>query len=646
MKEKFKIRSFIRNQFPSFVKQDHSMFVSFVEAYYEWLDSNQEYIRSVSQLENLYDIDETLDVFVEDFQKTYLNSFPINLVLNPNTGEKYEIKKLLKNVKQFYKSKGIKNSYRFIFRLFYNSDIEVYYPKNYMLNLSDGKWITEKRIYLEPNEPNLTYSLVGKIVCQREIPFDIESNLTARARVTSSESFRRNNSRVLQLNLEEIFGSFDENKIVLDYDTGRVYGKTYSVLNDIQILDQGYGYEVGQTLSFFTDENTKKIILPTAKVNRVSPGLGENKGKVLGVEILDPGLNVNDQVCTLGEDKINQNGLTGGTGFSASLLFGALFSEREYYIGNTGLLSSNMVLQDNYKYQNYSYVIRSEVSFSRYIDTVKGLLHPAGVRILGETLIKRCISPDLETITNIPRKNIKLIGNYLPYTFLTYDNLNEWFEDKCYTSSVHDDLVICGVAGCFTGNPISSSVEFVEAVGASCTTADLPEGYDPAYWTIFPHPNVKVSRGVARIHENQLLDFYGLTAEGLGQSANGWQEWNYSDRNYGTTAQQEQWLSEILNNENDRYFASLYFRLDTEFRKFPIYSFLNDVECSYDCRYSNNCVEPFLGPRLGPPLYPEDYDPDSRNVKPTKTITPTISGEVNIRDVRSPVRNPLRSTII
>ena len=593
MKEKFKLRSYIKEQFPSFVKEDYSTFIAFLEAYYEWLDNNPNYLRSVSQLENIVDIDETLEIFIEDFKKTYINSFPINLVINPVTGEKVNVRKLIKNIKNFYRAKGIKNSYRFIFRLFYNSDVEIYYPKEFILNLSDGRWITEKKIYLRPEDPNVE-SLVGKIISQRTSELDSRSDLVSRARVTNSILYVRNNRYVLELTLDELFGQFQENYSVLDYETGRSYGKTYSVLTDIQIADQGIGYLNNQKINFSELVGSFSGILPKARIKRVSPGTEETRGQVLNIEITDPGLNINSETCGLSADNpIDLGGFTGGTGFSGQAVFGPLFDKKEYYLGEKGIISSNMVLQDNFKYQNYSYVIRTDQTLSKYQDLVKGLLHPAGVQLLGEILIKGCIKGTPRTITNIPKRNIKMIGNYLPYTFLTFDNLIEWMDGKCYTSGVHDDLVIScgGSTPCITGNPISSQVSFVEAPGPSCTTADLPNDYPFEYWDTLPHPNKTVTQAIGGIFLNQLDDFYGPTDTGDGQGPNGWSEWNFSDFNLGTTAQQEQWLEDLLNSEEDKGFAGLRITLETEFRKIPIYAFINDVNCTYDCRYTNNCVE-------------------------------------------------------
>jgi len=632
MKEKFKLKSHIRNQFPEYIRRDHPAFIDFIEAYYEWLDNNPNFLRSASQMENLFDIDETMEIFLEDFKKTYISSFPVNLVVNPVTGKKLEVRKLIKNIKNFYKSKGIKNSFRFIFRVFYNSEIDIYYPKEFIMNLSDGRWINEKKIYIRPNDPNQS-SLVGRTVCQRSTPLDTESSLVARGRVTNSITYLRKNNYIVELTLEEIFGTFDVNYPVLDLDTGKNYGKTYSVLRDIVVNDQGYGYLENQSINFVELSESFSGILPKAKIRRVSPGTGTLKGKVLNIEISDQGLLIDSNNCGLSADNpINLGGVTGGTGFSAELSFGALFDKREYYLGDKGLISTNMVLQDNYKYQEYSYVIRTDKSLSRYLDLVKGLLHPAGVQLLGEILISKCIAGEPETIVNIPKRNIKMIGNYLPYTFLTYDNLNEWMDGGCYYSALHDNLVICGDTPCLTGNPISTGVEFVEAAGASCTTADLPEDYPFNYWDTLPHPNKRVSIAVGLIHQDQLLDFYGPTSSGNGQGPTGWSEWNFSDENGGTTAQQEEWLSEALNSVSGRSFAGLRITLGTEFRKIPIYAFINDVNCTYDCRYTNNCLESDLN-EFGAPILPPKEEIENEGKYISTGTRPVLSPEVTITPI-------------
>lgn len=57
-----------------------------------------------------------------------------------------------------------------------------------------------------------------------------------------------------------------------------------------------------------------------------------------------------------------------------------------------GMLSDVNMLQDNYYYQNYSYVIRSKIPSINWMTMVKNTAHPAGMAVFGELLVRNTIS--------------------------------------------------------------------------------------------------------------------------------------------------------------------------------------------------------------------------------------------------------------
>lgn len=593
----FKIRSFIKNQFPGFILQDHPIFVSFLEAYYEWLESNPQYLRSPSQLKNINDIDDTLDIFLDDFKKTYLATFPIDLLVRNEKGEKISPKKLIKNIKQFYAGKGIERSYNFIFRILYSSDIEIYYPKEFIFNLSDGVWVSQKKMFVETDSFESAANLKEKRICQRSLSFDPTSTLLAEAKINDAVSYRVGGKIILELTISEVVGTFTSEELIFDLNSGKNYGKIYSTLTDIKILDRGSGYQKNQRILFENPQDPdgidKNTVLPFVKISRVVPGERENSGGILEITILDSGLNVTPETCVLSGVRSVPN--DNGSGFDAELIFGPIFEKREYYLGSRGTLSSNMVFQDNFKYQEYSYVIRSDISISKYRDQIKGLLHPAGVNLLGEILIRSCVAEEPSSLLNIPQIRIRRIGNFLPYTFLTFENLGEWMNKKCYDPDIHDELVICGTADCITGNPIISGFDTAPQ-GITCTTADLIDGLG-SYWVTFNNPNLSIRRSFGTIRFRDLEDFYGPTTVGengqlTGQSSDGWEEWNFYGETTQDTQNQIDWLSFLLNSQSKTNIATLNISNSTQFRKIPIYAFLDDLACDYDCRFSNSCVDP------------------------------------------------------
>ena len=56
-----------------------------------------------------------------------------------------------------------------------------------------------------------------------------------------------------------------------------------------------------------------------------------------------------------------------------------------------GMVSNVNKLQDNYYYQNYSYVIRSNIPSNKWLDIVKKTTHPAGTAIFGELTIEQTV---------------------------------------------------------------------------------------------------------------------------------------------------------------------------------------------------------------------------------------------------------------
>ena len=85
--------------------------------------------------------------------------------------------------------------------------------------------------------------------------------------------------------------------------------------------------------------------------------------------------------------------ITSPTGCEAVLTFttGAVLARTGRFKNSRGMLSNVNKLQDNYYYQNYSYVIRSGVPTNSWMSTLKKSAHPAGMAVFGELIISQNI---------------------------------------------------------------------------------------------------------------------------------------------------------------------------------------------------------------------------------------------------------------
>ena len=128
------ISALVDRQLPDFIRADHPQFKKFIELYYAWLEdeSKGNTVYHIMNSDKYRDIDETLDPFIRLFKEELLPYFPENTRL--------KLPKILKGAREFYVKKGSEESVKWLFRVLFGEDIEVFYPKEQILIASDGKW--------------------------------------------------------------------------------------------------------------------------------------------------------------------------------------------------------------------------------------------------------------------------------------------------------------------------------------------------------------------------------------------------------------------------------------------------------------------------------------------------------------------------
>ena len=133
----YKTSLLVNRQVPEFVREEYPLFISFLEAYYEFLETKQgnelnDLTTKAKDFRNLTDVDESIDEFEEQFFNTYASLVSKDVAVDKNF--------LIKNVLPLYLSKGSENSFKLLFRMLFGQELEVKYPKNDVLRASDGKW--------------------------------------------------------------------------------------------------------------------------------------------------------------------------------------------------------------------------------------------------------------------------------------------------------------------------------------------------------------------------------------------------------------------------------------------------------------------------------------------------------------------------
>ena len=129
----------VPQQFPGIYREEGPIFVDFVKAYYKYVDTRQNDFREAFSIR---DIDTTFERFLIYFKKKYLNALP----LKPDNDTRF----LLKHIQDLYRRKGSTESIELLFKMFFDEEIEVFYPSYYVLRISDSKYGSTRYLEMQP----------------------------------------------------------------------------------------------------------------------------------------------------------------------------------------------------------------------------------------------------------------------------------------------------------------------------------------------------------------------------------------------------------------------------------------------------------------------------------------------------------------
>ena len=516
MEQDFKqLSSLVEGRLPEFVRVDHPTLVAFLEAYYEWLQIKDREGKIVSPmvLQDVIDIDSSMDEFLTHFKREYLLDFPEQLAVAKLTGKPVDVSRLMKNIKSFYRAKGTEKSYEFLFQILYNTSVEFYYPKKDILRVSDGKWYEKIAIKMSNALGDRIFDSVGRIIYQR----NEEGRITSSAKVIDVTIYQQGQYEVAELILTGRNGSFSPGSRGIQFDVeGEILRelRVYSVVGSVTINSGGTGYVVGDRVNFTTAGGDSG----EGAIGTVS--LVTATGAIRRLRIDNFGINY----ATAPTVTVSS---LGGSGFSGTTVVSSICQSEGYYLNSDGRIGTNKVLQDNHYYQDYSYVLKSEVVVDEYRDALRRLIHPAGTAMFGQVLIKRCSREDVFNSSALIRYEVPIIGHYIPYTFNTFDNLPDWFSipgtgtsagtniPVGYNPTLHDPLIVAGlfpivpVEQTTKGNPITNIIPFVAATGPTYYPLGLT-GFQNAhpFWVVYEHPNRKIQgQVIAQIWRSQIDDF-------------------------------------------------------------------------------------------------------------------------------------------
>ena len=215
-------------------------------------------VSSIQQLLNYSNVDATLYTFLDRFRDSFLEG----IIDNVDAG--VDKRKLVKNIRDLYLSKGTKKGHELFFRLLLNEEPRITFPTENMIRVSDGKWTTRNlmRVNLIGGAPS---ELIGQSVRG--------DTSGASAIVVSSITFREAQTDIIEFELDAatISGTFVQGENVRGISTVTdqdVVFQPYSIINGSSITNSGSYYTADQSVNLSSGGSNSA----TAKVQTVTVG--------------------------------------------------------------------------------------------------------------------------------------------------------------------------------------------------------------------------------------------------------------------------------------------------------------------------------------------------------------------------------------
>ncbi len=327
---------------PGYIRENYPQFVEFIRGFLEWLEVEykdtqgniigQNPYRLLSFILDENNIDTALTTYWNEHKSKYAVSFPDNI--------DFPKKILFGILRPFYQTKGTEAAIKFLYRLFFGEDVEIFYPSDFILAVSGGEWYKPTILLFSDamasigNEPLRTDQI-------STLPYNL-----------------------LDLIGAEITGNNSGATAMIDGFGSATYGHaTYFTMYIVNVKGK---FQVGEPLNIKNGIGNTGLSVQTISIAQTTFQQQTQAGT---------------QTITLSPNDVIQE---------------SIGQYRTIY--NT--VSGISVMQDNYYFQNASYVIRSSQPFEHFNKYIKKIAHVSGLKPFGTYSI------NLDKIQNISSANI------------------------------------------------------------------------------------------------------------------------------------------------------------------------------------------------------------------------------------------------
>lgn len=248
----------ILNHLPGYIKTYYPNFVNLIMLYYQWLSTKTECANNDKFLNNLeiFGKSEFLDLYLKDLGFGYNHKFNVSKQL------------LITLLKEFYLNKGNIKSFDFIFKILFNTEVSIEYPRDKMFSLSGANYSDESFMFIRVdsntiNSPELRQLKVDISTYESVILKGVISGATVQ--IESLDELTKNGKFYLKVRIDNTFKTpFNTFETINIQSINSVITGTLCNVSKLELKHCGLNFKVSDKLFFNTELSSESDITITA----------------------------------------------------------------------------------------------------------------------------------------------------------------------------------------------------------------------------------------------------------------------------------------------------------------------------------------------------------------------------------------------
>jgi hypothetical protein len=221
-------------------------------------------VRKTGKILDYRNIETSIDNYIGYLKDELFPSIPITF-----NGDKRTV--ALK-FKEFFQSKSNEDSYKFLFKLLYNDNIEFYYPGEDLLRVSDGNF--EKTQIIRTEATAVGTNALGNPF-NRDIFLFLNKTIRGKtsgflANVVDIKKFFIGSIEVAEMTLKLTSGTFIAGEDIEDITDTNLVTSIYGIISSISIVDGGSGYAEGDVVTIAGDGSEAQARVSSIKESPIS----------------------------------------------------------------------------------------------------------------------------------------------------------------------------------------------------------------------------------------------------------------------------------------------------------------------------------------------------------------------------------------